>query len=325
MRAVVCTRYGSPDVLQIKEVEKPTPKDHEVLVRVHATTVNSGDCRVRASEFPRGFLMPGRLALGILRPRKPILGADLAGEIEAVGKDVTRFKAGDQVVGSKGARLGAHAEYTCMSEDGALAKKPANLTDEEAAAIPFGGMTALFFLRDLGHVQPGQKVLIYGASGAVGTAAVRLARHFGADVTGVCSTTNLDLVRSLGAHKVIDYTNEDFSKSGETYDIIFDTVGKTSFSQCKGSLTRRGRYLAAVAGLPQFLKMLWTSMTGGKRIMAGIAPDRKEDLVLLMELVEAGELNAVIDRRYPLEQIADAHGYVEKGHKKGSVVITVVR
>ena len=252
------------------------------------------------------------------------MGVELAGEIEAVGKDVTLFKKGDQVFGIASDRLGAYAEYVCRPETGALAIKPANMTYEEAAAVPFGAGTALFFLRDKANIRRGQKALINGASGGVGTYAVQLARYYEAEVTGVCSTANLGLVKSLGADKVIDYTQEDFTKNGETYDIIWDSVvGKTSFSRCKGSLTPKGLYLAVAGGLQEAVQMLWTSMTGGKKVLFGSATESKEDLIFLKELIEAGKIKAVIDRRYPLEQTAEAHRYTDKGHKKGNVVITV--
>ncbi len=327
MKAIVCTKFGPPEVLELKEVEKPTPKDNEVLVRVYATSVTTGDVNARGFVFiPPGLGLLARLMLGLRKPKKPILGADLAGEIEAIGKDVRLFKEGDQVFGVDGNDAGAYAEYKCMSEEGALAIKPVNMTYEEAVAVPNGALTALFFLRDKGNIQSGQKVLINGASGSAGTAAVQLAKYFGAEVTGVCSTTNLELVKSLGADKVIDYTQEDFTQSGEAYDIIFDTVvGKTSFSSCRNSLKQKGLYLAVAGGLKELIQMLWTSIIGSKKGLfgGGSACERKESLIFLKELVEAGKIKPVIDRSYPLEQIVEAHSYVDKGHKKGNVVITV--
>jgi len=323
MKAIVYTEYGPPDVLQLKEVKKPTPKDNEVLIRIHATTVTSADCRARAFKVPPWFWLPARIYFGLIRPKRTILWVELSGETESVGKDVKLFKEGDQVFGSTGFGCGANAEYKCLPEEGGVAIKPANMTYKEAAAVPFEATTALFFLRGMGNIQSGQKVLINGASGAVGTAGVQLAKYFGAEVTGVCSTTNLELMKFLGADKVIDYTKEDFTKTGQTYDTIFDAVGKSSFSRCKSSLKQKGRYLAAVAGLPQFVQMLWTSMIGSKKVLAEVAPERKEDLIFLKELIGAGKIKLVIYRRYPLEQIAEAHRYVEKGHKKGNVVITV--
>jgi NADPH:quinone reductase-like Zn-dependent oxidoreductase len=316
MKAIVYTKFGPPEVLHLQELEKPTLKANEVLIRIYATAVTKEDPDMRASPGFNGFL----------KPRHPVLGQELAGEIEAIGRDVTRFKPGDQVFGMDS--FGAYAEYKCMPEDGALAIKPANLSYEQAASVPNGALTALPFLRDKGKIQSGQTVLIYGASGSVGAAAVQLARYYGAEVTGVCSTTNLEWVKSLGAGQCIDYTREDFTENGQTYDIIFDTVGKRSFSECKGSLTDEGIYLMTVPTPATMLQVLWTSIVGGRKAKftaAGLRPAREKvkDLVFLTELIEAGKIKAVIDRCYPLEQIAEAHRYVEKGHKKGNVVITV--
>jgi NADPH:quinone reductase-like Zn-dependent oxidoreductase len=328
MKAMVCTKYGPPDVLQLQEVEKPVPKDNEVLIKVHATTVTIEDPRMRGgfTSFPPVLWLLGRIFVGFRKPRIKILGFELAGEIESTGAVVKRFKKGDQVYGYTGINLGANAEYKCIPEDGVLAIKPANMSYEEAAAIPNGALTALIFLRNKGHIQSGEKVLINGASGAVGTAAVQLAKAFGAEVTGVCSTKNLELVKSLGAGQVIDYTQEDFTQSSEAYDIIFDTVSKSSFSQCKRALKQNGRYLVTDIGLTPLVQMLWTGLAGDKKVIFASSnlSWKSEDLDFLRELIEAGKIKAVIDRRYPLEQIAEAHRYVEKGHKKGNVVITVV-
>jgi 2-desacetyl-2-hydroxyethyl bacteriochlorophyllide A dehydrogenase len=322
MKAVVCTKYGPPDVLELKEIEKPTPKDNEVLVRIYAATVTTGDCEIRRFEMPIWLWLPARIGFGLRGPRKKILGQELAGEIESVGKYVKLFRKGDQVFARTGFGLGAYAEYICLSEEGMLAIKPANITYEEAAAIPMGGLTALHYLRK-GNTQRGHKVLINGASGSIGTLAVQIAKYFGAEVTGVCSTRNVDMVRSIGADHVIDYTQEDFTKSSETYDIIFDVVGKSSFSPSLRSLKKNGLYLLANPGLSQMVRGRWTSIRSGKKVIAGTASEKIEDLLFLKDLIEAGKIKTVIDRHYPLEQTSEAHRYVEKGHKKGNVVITV--
>jgi len=325
MKAILHTKFAPPDELQLKEVEKPTPKDNEMLIRVRATTVTSTDCNVRNFTFVPGvFQIPARLFMfGVFKPRINILGIDLAGEIEKVGKDVRRFVEGDHVFGTPGMTFGAHAEYICVREDGTLTIKSANMTWEEAAAIYLGASTALFYLRDKGKIQDGHKILVYGASGAIGTYAVQLAKHYGAEVTGVCSTTNLEMVKSLGADKVIDYTKEDYTERGDTYDLVLDTVGKTSFSHCRKSLKQKGVFLPVLMDLTELLQIVWTSITGGKRVKGGVAGESVEDLEFFRELIEAGKLKPVIDRCYPLEQTAEAFRYVEKGHKKGNVVITI--
>ena len=322
MKAVVYTKYGPPEVLQLKQVEKPVPRDNEVLVKVYAATATAGDCEIRRFDMPVLFWLPIRLYMGLIKPRIQILGQELAGVVESVGKDVKEFSKGDQVFAPTDARFGAYAEYKCVPSTSALALKPANMTYEEAAAVPVGGLNALHFLRK-GNIQRGQKVLIYGSTGSIGTFAVQLARYFGAEVTAVCSTTNIELVKSLGADEVIDYTKEDFSKNGENYDVIFETVGKSSFSRGIKSLKENGFYLLANPGLSQTVRGLWTSMTSSKKVIIALASYRTEDLVFLKELIEEEKIKSVIDRRYPLEQTAEAHRYVEKGHKKGNVVITL--
>jgi NADPH:quinone reductase-like Zn-dependent oxidoreductase len=324
MKAILHTKYGPPDELQFKEVEKPVPKEDEVLIKIHATTVTTTDCNIRNSTFvPTLFLLPSRMQLGFNKPKINILGVELAGDIEAAGVDVKRFKKGDQVFGTPGPPLGAHAEYICMPENGVLTTKPANITYEEAASIPLAANTALYFIRDQGNIQAGQKVLINGASGGIGTFAVQLAKYYGAEVTGVCSTTNVEMVKSLGADMVIDYTKEDLTKSNERYDVIFDVVGKISFSRFKNSLKKKGIYLTTLPTMAIILQTIWTSMIGGKKVKFGDAVPKVENIIFLKELIEAGIIKPVIDRIYPLEQTAEAFRYVEKGHKKGNVVITV--
>ena len=319
MKAIVCTNYGPPEVLEFKEVEKPAPRDNEILIKVYASTVTSGDVRLRSFTWAPWFWLPGRIMYGLTKPRRNIPGNELAGEIESVGKDVKRFKKGEQIFGiiwetSFGL---ANAKYICLPEK-CVAQKPVNMTYEEAAAVPIGGLTALVLLRK-GKIQSGQKVLILGASGSVGTFAVQLSRYFGAEVTGVCSTTNIEMVKSLGAQKVIDYTKDDFRKNNQAYDIIFDAVMKTSLSQCKSSLIPKGVFITVDFPI---LQALWTSIAGGRKVVFGIAT-KIEDLNFLRELIEAGKLKSAIDKCYPLEQTAEAHAYVEKGHKKGNVVITI--
>lgn len=323
MKAIVYKKYGPPDVLQLKEVDKPTPKDDEVLIKIHATTVTATECT-----FRRGEPFMARFFMGLFKPKITTLGEELAGEIEAVGKDVKLFKKGDQVFGTAGPKFGANAEYLCVPEDGVLALKPNNTRYEEAATSVDGFLTAMPFLRDTGKIQSGQKVLIYGASGSIGTSAVQIARYYGAEVTAVCSAANIELVKSLGAHKAVDYTKEDFTKSDQTYDIIFDTVGKTSFTKCKSSLAKNGIFLESGIGMGIMPYVIWTSIVGSKKAKIAATglrspQERTKDLLFLKELMEAGRIKPVIDRRYSLEQIAEAHAYVDKGHKKGNVLIRV--
>jgi NADPH:quinone reductase-like Zn-dependent oxidoreductase len=305
MKAIVYERYGTPEVLELKEVDKPTPKNDEVLVKVYASTVTSADRRLRSFDIPRLFWIPARFMLGLLKPRRKILGVELAGEIEAVGKDVTLFKKGDQVYGTTtGVSFGAYAEYVCLPEKwkkGVLAIKPTNVTYGEAATVPCAGLAALELLQK-GNIQNGQKVLIYGASGSLGTYAIQLAKYFGAEVTGVCSTTNLEMVKSIGANKVIDYTKVDFTKNAQFYDLVFDAVDKISSSGCKGSLKKEGVFISAMK----------------------LTMEKNDKLLFLKELIEAGDVKPVIDRSYPMEKIVEAHTYVDKGHKKGNVIINIV-
>ena len=317
MRAAICERYGGPDVVKIQDVPVPVPSPNEVLVRVRATTVTAGDHRIRAFDMPKGFRSFGRLGVGFRGPREPILGNDVAGDVTQVGAKVTLFKPGDAIVAGASA---THAEYTCVREDKGIVKKPANLSHDDAVSLLFGGVTAVYYLRDLALVQPGQRVVINGASGAVGTASVQLAKHLGARVTGVSSTANLGLVRSLGADEVIDYTKESFLAKGRTYDVIFDAVGTATYKQCKPSLTKDGVFLPAVATPGQFLR---TVLFRKGRVRAGIALANKERLGYLMSLAEKGVIQPVIDQTYGLEEIVAAHRHVDTGHKKGSVVVKV--
>lgn len=319
MKAIVYERYGPPDVLELREVAKPVPKADEILIRVRAATAAAGDWRLRKAD---PFL--ARLFNGLWAPRRvKILGFELAGEVEAIGSSVTRFKPGDAVYAACGDTFGAYAEYKTMPETGAVARMPANITFEEAAAVPVGASTALHFLRK-GQIQRGSRVLVYGASGSVGTYAVQLAKHFGAEVTGLCSTPNVELVKSLGADQVIDYTAEPFTEDGPAFDIIFDTVGKSPFATSLKRLAPNGFYLRAFHVSPlSILRGIWTGLTSGKQVIGGTVKEDAADLRYLAELIEAGELRAVIDRRYPLEQAAAAHRYVEQGHKRGNVVLTL--
>jgi NADPH:quinone reductase-like Zn-dependent oxidoreductase len=319
MKAAVYTKYGPPDVVQIKEVEKPTPKDNEVLIKLQATTVSRTDCGFRKPEYPLII----RLVNGVFKPKRKILGSELAGEVEAVGKGVRLFKAGDPVFGLTG-KFGAHAEYVCLPEEASIVTKPANMSYEEAAAICDGAMLAFTYIRKT-NLQKGDKILIYGASGSIGTAAVQLAKYYGAQVTAVCNTKNLELVRSLGADEVIDYTKDDFAKIGQTYKVVFDAVGKASFFRCKNLIKKGGFYFSTDLGFlaQNLFLVLWTGIFGRRKVMFPIPKDRKEDVAFFKELIEAGRYKAVIDRRYPLEQIVEAYRYVETGQKTGNVVITV--
>lgn len=330
MKAVVLTAYGSPDVLKLSEVEKPTPKPNEVLVRVRATPVNFGDTMARdfKSVTPRKFgmpallLLPAKFVFGFNKPKIRILGSEFAGDVEAVGAQVTQFKAGDQVFGYRGQNMGANAEYLVIAESGLITHKPANMSYEEAAAVPYGALTALSLLKKIG-IQPGMRVLINGASGGIGSYAVQIAKYFGAEVTGVCGTPRLAYVKALGADQVIDYSKAAFTQNGKTYDLIFDIQGKCSFARCKSSLTANGRLLYASFKLKQLAQMLMTSRGSGKKVICALSSENKQELAFIKERIEAGDIKAVIDRRFPLEQTAEAHRYVENGLKQGQVVITV--
>ncbi|MFC2096078.1 NAD(P)-dependent alcohol dehydrogenase [Bacteroidota bacterium] len=323
MKAVEYTKYGPPEVLQLIDVEKPLPKDNEILLRIRATTVTATECT-----FRKGDPFISRLFTGLKSPKIKRLGEELSGEIEEMGKSVKLFKKGDHIFGTAGPKFGANAEYICIPEGGVITLKPTNMNANEAAASIDGFLTSLPFLRDTGSIQSGQKVLIYGASGSVGSAAVQVAKYYGAEVTGVCSTTNVDLIKTIGADNVIDYTKDDFTKSNKTYDIIFDTVGKTSFSNCKSSLKQNGIFLESGIGFGIIPLVLWTSIFGGKKAKIAAtglrAPkERTKDLIFLKKLMESGKIKPVIDKTYSLEQIAEAHRYVDKGHKKGNVIITI--
>ncbi|HEX7476958.1 MAG TPA: NAD(P)-dependent alcohol dehydrogenase [Polyangiales bacterium] len=323
MKAIVYAKYGPPSVVELAEVPTPKPGGREILIKIHATTVTTGDWRARSLTLPAGFGLLGRLVFGVFGPRKPILGTELAGEVQAVGRAVTRWKPGDRVFAFTGASYGCHAEYRTMAEDGLIAHMPANLNFEEAASLSFGGTTALGFLRDKAGIQRGDRVLIVGASGAVGTAAVQIAKHFGAHVAGVCSTANLQLVRSLGADQVIDYTCDDFAKGSETYDIILDTTSTATFSRSESVLKQGGRLLAVQSSLAQALGLQRGSSQSRKRVIAGVAAVNVDHMLLLAQMAESGALVPVIDQCYPLADAARAHAHVDTGHKRGSVVLTV--
>jgi NADPH:quinone reductase-like Zn-dependent oxidoreductase len=324
MKAIYHTKYGSPDELQVKDIAKPSPDENELLIKIYASTVTTTDCNVRNFTFvPKIFMPMAKIMFGSKKPKINILGIDFAGEVESTGKNVKLFKKGEYVFGTPGSSFGSHAEFICIPENKALALKPVTATFEESAAIPLAGNTALYFIRDLGKIRPGQKILIIGASGGIGTFAVQLAKFYGAEVTGVCSSTNLEMVKSLGADKVIDYTKENFLQNSKTYDIIFDVVGKTSFSKCKKILKKNGIYLVNLIELSDIFHILRSLLFGGKKVRGGNAIANKENIIFLKQLVDSGKIKPVIDRCYPFEQTAEAFRYVEKGHKKGNVVINI--
>jgi NADPH:quinone reductase-like Zn-dependent oxidoreductase len=320
MNAFICTAYGDSSVLQLSEVDKPTPSSNEILVKIKAIGITSGDVRIRSSKFPKGFKTLGRLALGISKPRNPILGSEFSGIVEEVGSAVKVFKKGDEVLGFRVG--GIYAEYACIKEEQAIVKKPANLNFTEAAGLSFGGTTALFFL-NLARIASGEKVLINGASGAVGSFAVQLAKNFGANVTGVCSTDNLDLVQSFGADNVIDYKKENVLEKNETYDIILDTVGNLSFEDCEEILNENGRFLPTAAPLGDMIFKSSKKLAGNKRFITGTAGEKKEEIQLLANLATEGKIKPFIDKEYPFEQLPGAHAYVETGRKRGVVVVTL--
>ncbi len=323
MKAIITTKYGSPDVLELREIEKPIPKDNEVLIKIHAATITTAETMMRT-----GHPLIGRLFMGLTKPKHAVSGTGFSGKIETIGKDVNLFKIGDSVFGESLFHFGTHAEYVCIKENGVIALKPKNITHEEAAIVGDGPITSLNFLKKLAKIKPGQRILINGASGSLGTAAIQLANHFGAEVTAVCSTRNLDLVKSLGADNVIDYTQDDFTKNGETYDVIYDTIGKSSFSKCKNSLTTKGAYISPVLGLPLLFKMMKTGIIGGKKALfsaTGALPIEtiRTFLQEIKELMETGQLKSVIDKHYALDQVAEAHRYIETGRKIGNVVLSM--
>jgi NADPH:quinone reductase-like Zn-dependent oxidoreductase len=319
MKAATYSQYGSPEVLQLKAVTKPGPKDNEILIKIHAAAVTSADSRLRKAD---PFAV--RFFFGLFKPKKSILGGVLSGTIEAVGKNVQKFKVGDSVFGSSYPHFGAYAEYICLPETGTLAIKPENMSHEEAAALPFGGMTALHFLQKAG-IRPGQKVLIYGASGAIGTAAVQIAKYFGAEVTGVCSTSNVEMLKSIGADHVIDYTKTDFAASGAQYDVVYETVNKAPVSSCMAVLKSSGTLILGAAMPREMLQGAWASFAGNKKVLSGVAVETAAAVQFLKKMAEEGKLKAVVDKKYTLEEIAAAHAHVDKGHKKGNVVITVMK
>ena len=322
MKAITASKYGSPDVLKLSDLPDPVPAENEILVRIYAAGITTGDSRVRSLNVPFGFHFITRLMFGFTKPRRPVLGMDFAGQVESVGEKITQFSEGDRVFGANDS-FGAYATHLTIAGDKAISLMPASMSYNEAAAIPFGATTSLYYLRNLGKIKSGDNILINGASGSLGTYAVQLGKYFGANVTGVCSTKNIELVKSLGADQVIDYTKEDLTKRDDTYDIIFDTVGKLTFSQSKNRLKEHGRFLMAVAGVPQYARVLWTTIAGRKKAIAGVAIVKKEDLEFIGTLVEDKLIKPVIGREYKMSETAQAHYYVDTGHKRGNVIITM--